>query len=201
MAVIPDIENVAESPYVGLRMSADEFLQIPDDGQFYELIDGVIVMSPSPTPKHQGTAMEIALQIGLYLRDHPVGMVFPELDVHLGTGPMGGDLVYRPEVIFVRKDRLAQVENKVFGAPDLVVEVISKGSRRFDSETKKCDYERVGVREYWLIDPARQAMTFYRLQDGRFAEIAASGDSFASEAVTGFQLDLQRVRETFKPWQ
>lgn len=201
MAVIPDIESASESAYVGLRMSADEFLQIPDDGQFYELIDGVIVMSPSPTPRHQKTAMEVSLQLGMFLREHPIGDVFPELDVHLGQGPTGGDLVYRPEVIFVRKERLPPMENKVFGAPDLVVEVISKGSRRFDTETKKGDYERFGVKEYWLIDPARKAMTFYRLEEGRFVDAPASGDFFASQAVPGFRLDLNRVRDTFKPWK
>lgn len=92
------------------------------------------------------------------------------------------------------------MEDKIFGAPELIVEAISKGSRRFDTETKKGDYERFGVREYWLIDPARQAMTFYRLQDGQFVEVPASADSFESEAVPGFRLDLKRVRETFKPW-
>ncbi len=200
MAVIPDIEMAAGSQYVGLRMSADEFLQIPDDGCFYELIDGVIVMSPSPTPKHQSAMVEIARQIANFLVDTPLGSVFAEVDVHLGEGPTGGDLVYRPEVIFVRKDRLRQMEDKIFGAPDLVVEVISKGSRRFDTETKKCDYERFGVKEYWLIDPARSAMTFYRIQEGRFVEAPVSGDFFASQAVPGFQLDLKRVRDTFKPW-
>jgi Uma2 family endonuclease len=181
-------------------MSADEFLQIPDDGMFYELIDGVVVMSPSPTPEHQGALMEIALQIGQFLRDHPVGKVFPELDVHLGTGPTGGDLVYRPEVIFVRTERVRKMRKKIFGPPDLVVEVISAGSRRFDAETKKSDYERFGVQEYWLIDPERESMTFYRLQFGRFVEVPPTGDTFASQAVPGFVLDLARVRETFKPW-
>jgi len=80
------------------------------------------------------------------------------------------------------------------------VEIISSSSRRYDSETKKNDYERCGVREYWLIDPEREAMTFYRLQDGRFAEVPASDNHFTSEAVPGFTLDLPRVRETFKPW-
>lgn len=200
MAVAPQAEPISDSRYVGLRMSADEFLLIPDDGMFYELIDGVVVMSPSPTPDHQGALMEIARQLANYLVDHPIGKVFPELDVHLGTGPTGGDLVYRPEVVFVRTERIRKMRKKIFGSPDLVVEVISAGSRRYDSETKKGDYERFGVQEYWLIDPEREAMTFYRLQAGHFVEVPPSGDTFASQAVPGFALDLVRVRETFKPW-
>ncbi len=200
MAVSTVAIERTEAQYRGLRMSADDFLQIPDDGFNYELIDGVVVMSPSPTPQHQAVAMEISVQIGSYLRDHPVGQAFAELDVHLGRGPTGGDLVYKPELIFVRAERLAPMREKIVGAPELVVEVISRGSRRLDSETKKDDYQRFGVREYWLIDPQRKVMTFYRMQESRFVEVPAEGDTFASEAVPGFTLDLPRVRDTFKPW-
>ena len=190
----------AEASYCGLRMDADEFLEIPDDGNFYELIDGVVHVSPSPTPQHQDVLVEILTQIALFLRTNPVGKVFAELDVHLGEGPNGKDLVYRPEIVFVRAERLPVMRDKIVGGPDLMVEVISRGSRRYDSETKKGDYERFGVGEYWLIDPERKAMTFYRLQEGRFVEVPVEGDAFTSKAVPGFVLDLARVRETFKPW-
>ncbi|MBN2562309.1 MAG: Uma2 family endonuclease [Phycisphaerae bacterium] len=109
-------------------------------------------------------------------------------------------MVYKPEILFVRAERLPAMREKIVGGPDLVVEVVSRGSRRMDSETKKQDYERFGVREYWLIDPERTSMAFYRLEEGRFTEVPATGDTFASQAVAGFVLDLARVRETFKPW-
>jgi len=184
----------------GLRMAADEFFQIPDDGYNYELIDGIVMMTPSPTPKHQAVLMEIATQIALYLRTNPVGQALPEIDVHLGEGLAGGDLVYRPELVFMRSERLPQIEDKIVGAPDLVVEIISRGSRRFDSETKKRDYEHFGVREYWLIDPERQSMTFYRLEGDRFAETPPTGDGFSCQVIPGFTLDLARVRKAFQPW-
>ncbi len=92
------------------------------------------------------------------------------------------------------------MREKIVGGPDLVVEVVSRGSRRMDTETKKADYERFGVREYWLIDPERQAMTFWRLQDNRFVEVAPTGHTFASQAVPGFTLDLAHLRAKFKPW-
>lgn len=194
------VSERTEAQFRGLRMAADAFLELPDDGYNYELIDGVVVMSPSPNPQHQRITMEIATQIALFLRNHAVGEVLPEIDVHIGQGPTGGDLVYKPELIFVRSERLPGMRDKIIGGPDLVVEVVSRGSRRMDSETKKNDYERFGVREYWLIDPERQAMTFWRLKEGRFVEVSGAGDTFASEAVAGFVLDLSRVRETFKPW-
>lgn len=189
-----------EPSYCGLRMTADEFLQIPDDGYNYELIDGVVQMSPSPEPQHQSVAGEIFRQLANYLVEHPVGKAWPELDVCLGKGPDGGDLVYRPEVIFVRKERLSGKRKKMAIAPDLVVEVISQGSRRIDTKTKRKDYERFSVHEYWIMDPQREAMLFLRLEDGRFVEVPPKGDAFESEAVPGFVLDLNLVREQFEPW-
>jgi Uma2 family endonuclease len=189
-----------EAAYAGLRMSADEFLRLPGGACNYELINGVVMMSPSPKPRHRRVAMNIATQIGIYLLEHPVGEVLAEIDVHLGRGPEGGDLVYRPELVFIRSERLRKMRDQISGAPDLVVEVVSRGSRRLDSETKKADYERCGVREYWLIDPERKAMAFYRLRGRRFVEISTRGKAFASRAVPGFVLDLSRVRAAFKPW-
>jgi Uma2 family endonuclease len=192
--------NPVTPPYVGLRMTAEEFRKIQDETYNYELIDGVVVVSPSPSPQHHSVTMEIAFQIKAYLREHLVGAVFPEIDVHLGRGKGGGDIVYKPEVVFIRAERLPQIKRKICDAPDVVVEVISSGSRRMDTRTKKDDYERFGVGEYWVIAPEREILTFYRLQRGRFVKVATARDSFASKAVPGFILDFKRVRGAFKPW-
>lgn len=189
-----------DGSFVGQRMNAAEFAYILDDGNNYELIDGVVVVSPSPTPRHQLVATEIAGQIWAYLRDHPVGKVWSELDVHFGRGPRGGDLVYKPEIVFVRDDKLKNVGNILSGPPDLVVEVVSKDSRRYDTKLKKREYERFGVGEYWLIDPQLESMTFYRLRGRKFTAIKPRGPTFASQAVPGFKLDLARVRNTFSGW-
>lgn len=200
MAVAPETHESAEGRFFGLRMNADDFLDLPDDGCNYELIDGVVVMSPSPKPIHQAVAWEISIQLGIFLREHPIGRAFSEIDIHLGQGPSGEDVVYKPEIVFIQNDRLPQMTEKIVGGPDLVVEVVSRGSRRMDMETKRNDYEKAGVKEYWLIDPERSAMIFYRLEKGRFVEISPAGSVFTSQAVQGFGLDLDRVRDEFKPW-
>ncbi len=186
--------------HAGLRMDADRFFQIHEDETNYELIDGVVTVTPSPSPKHQHVTGEIYIQLSLYLRQSPVGFVFLETDVHLGQGPTGGDLVYRPEIAFIRREHVATITDKLSGPPALVVEVVSRGSRRMDSETKKLDYERFGVQEYWLIDPERQMMSFFRLDAGRYVEVDAVGSAWPSDAVPGFVLDLDAVREAFRPW-
>lgn len=189
-----------EPRYGGLRMTAMEYFGLEEDGFDYELVNGVVVMSPSPTPRHQFVAGEIYTQLCLFLRDHPAGVALAETDVHLGQSPAGDELVYRPDVIFIEAERAAGMADRIVGPPDLVVEVVSAGSRRFDSETKKEDYLRCGVREFWLIDPELDAMTFYRLDAGCYVEAAVSGDAFSSTVVPGFQLDLPRVRKAFTAW-
>ncbi len=200
MSSIAAVRGRTEPQYGGLRITTEEFQQLDDDGYRYELVDGVVTVTPSPTPQHQDALREILVQIDMYLRGHPEGKVFPELDVCLGEGVTGGDLVYRPEVIFIRRESLAQMRERVVGPPDLVVEVVSPGSRRYDLETKKDDYERFGVLEYWVIDPPKESMTFFRLQGGRFIEAPPEGDRFSSQAVRGFVLDLAAVRQTFRAW-
>lgn len=200
MAVTIAVGGSRDATFRGLRMTAEAFLEIPDDGFNYELLDGVVMMSPSPKPVHQRVAVRIAFELGKFLEDHPVGEVLTEIDIHLGVGPGGGDVVYKPELIFVRAERLPQMQECIVGGPDVVVEVVSRGSRRMDRETKKQDYERAGVLEYWLIDPELESMTFWRLKGGRFEEVAPVNEAFASEAVPAFVLDLARVRETFESW-
>jgi Uma2 family endonuclease len=192
----PLVEILAGRPpqYHGLRMTADEYLALPDDGYRYELIDGVTLVSPSPTPQHQKVAGRILYQLIDYLETHPVGEVFPEVDVRFEE-----NLVYKPEIVFLRAELVPANWQAIRTAPTMICEVVSAESRRRDSETKKADYERYGVQEYWLIDPERDALTFYRLEAGRYVEVPPQGARFASVAVPGFELDLAAVRKAFRP--
>ncbi len=194
------IRHSVDSPWaaaadcLGVRMSAEEFLALGESPARYELIDGVVCMSPSPGKRHQRLLLQIGAALTTFVEANRLGEVFVELDVHLGTGPQGGDLVYRPDIIFLGPEKAGQSADYVLGAPDLVVEIVSPSSRRMDHETKKNDYERCGVREYWIIDPVQQTMDFYTLRVGRFVPLLPTGDRLASTVVAGFALDLAHVR-------
>lgn len=200
MAAIAPVADSTRGAYRGLRLTAEEYFSIPDDGARYELVDGVVVVSPSPEPNHQYVSGQLFRKLADFVEARRLGVVLYETDVLLSEGPTGGDVVLRPEFLFVRVERQNEVRKRVVGAPDLVVEVVSPDSRRMDTRTKYDDYQRAGVQEYWLIDPERDEMRFYRLEAGRFVEAPISGDKFASTAVPGFTLDLAWVRETFRGW-
>ncbi|MCW5888970.1 MAG: Uma2 family endonuclease [bacterium] len=180
--------------YAGLRMTADEYLALPPDGERYELVEGVVVMSPSPVLRHQAVSGEVFFQLQAYLRSNPIGFAFFEVDVRLGRGVGGRDLVFRPDLIYVRRERFAVLPAYVTGAPDVACEVVSPGYRRYDRETKRTEYERHGVLEYWLFDPEDATTQLWRLEDGRYIDVTPPGDAYPSAAVPGFVLDLAPVR-------
>jgi len=181
-----------EAPYRGLRMGSDEYLELRVTEDRYELINGVVCMSPSPSFRHQRITTEIASQLRNFLRRNPVGQVAVEVDVRFSDV-----LVYRPDVIFLNAEKAARCQERVMLVPDVVVEVVSPDSVQVDHVTKKTDYERFGVGEYWIIHPERKSLLFFRLESGEFVEAQVTAEAFDSQAISDFSLDLKAVRELF----
>ncbi len=175
--------------YAGLRMTADEYLALGETQERYQLIDGVVTMSPKPTPLHQGLIVQIIFHLETFARANPGVLVFPDTDVRFGP-----HLVYEPDISVYRTGRLTGVPRRLTEAPDLIVEVLSPGSKALDLITKRSDYERFGVGEYWVIDPATGGVRCWRRQGVQFVEAAADGESLASTAIPGFVLDLGAIR-------
>ncbi len=179
-----------EPLYAGMRMSADEYERLEDDGFHYEVIDGVVVMAPSPNSEHQAVLCEIIKQLGVFLDDHPIGRVLCEMDVRFG--PLH---VYQPDALFISKSRMTRRTPRVHVVPEMVLEILSPGTKRRDLGTKKTDYERFGVDEYWIIDPAaKRPFSCLRRKADRLVEVAVPARSFRSQAVPGFVLDLVSLR-------
>ncbi len=171
--------------YTGLRMTADEFFGIGETRARYELIDGVVVMSPSPTPIHWAI-------VRLLLRGleewNTQAEIFADIDVRLRK-----DLVYRPDLSVYRPGRFAQIPMRLDTPPDLIVEVLSPDNKATDLITKKADYERFGVGEYWVIDPADGSTRAWVRDEGKFVDHPRVGQTLASSALEGFVFDLREV--------
>lgn len=185
--------RAAAPQYAGLRLSADEFLALPDDGFKYQVINGVALMSPSPTPRHQGLLLELSGQFREYLRAHPVARMFPDIDVRFAP-----DLVYRPDIVVVRTERLPRPLLRIDVVPDLIVEIVSPGSESMDEQTKLADYQRFGVAEYWLVSPSEPLnIRILTLAAGQYVEAGAglerSGGRTQSVVLPGLTLDLRAI--------
>ena len=181
------------------RLTYDDFVLFPDDGKRHEMIDGEHYVTPSPNLRHQQLVGRLHVEIAVYLRAHPqAGQVFlSPLDVVLSHYD-----VVEPDLLFVAGDQTAIMTDKnVQGPPALVVEVLSKSSRKRDAQTKRRLFERTGVREYWLVDPELDAMQVFRPSpEGkltRVAELSAEdADTLTTPRLPGCGIGLP---ELFRP--
>jgi Uma2 family endonuclease len=174
---------------MGLRLSADEYLALPDDGFKYQVINGVVLMSPSPTPWHQLVQLEFATQLQLFFKAHPIARVFPDIDVRFAA-----DLVYRPDLVVVLNERLPKPLRRIDVVPDLIVEILSPGSEAMDERTKLADYERFGVKEYWIVTPVEPfSIRVFRLHEGKLVE---SSSNLTSNVLPGFRLDIESIKRS-----
>ncbi len=169
------------------RYTYEDYQQLPEGAPF-QLIDGQLVMSPSPAYRHQRIALDLAVALHQFARDQGAGEVLSApMDVRLG-----GDVV-QPDVLFVADARRALIgEQAIEGAPDLVVEILSPSNAYDDMQTKRLLYERHGVAEYWLVDPhLRTVEVLANAETGfRRTAFAREDGAVASRVLDGFAVDL-----------
>lgn len=184
---------------VDTRLTYDDFVLFPDDGKRHEIIDGEHHVTPSPNLRHQQLVGRLHVEIAIYLRAHPqAGQVFlSPLDVVLSHYD-----VVEPDLLFVAGDQAAIMTDKnIQGPPALVVEVLSKSSRKRDAQTKRRLFERTGVREYWLVDPELDVVQVFRPSpEGKLTRVAElsseDGDTLTTPLLPGCAIGL---RELFRP--
>lgn len=156
-------------PRPGHPMTRADLYRLPNDGRRYELIDGVLVVSPSPGTRHQRAVVRLTVVIAGSCPDE--FEMFPApLDINVVE-----DTVLRPDALVVRRDRVGQ--HDLLGMPELVVEVQSPSTRLLDLELKRSRYEDAGCPSYWVIDPDVPSIVAWDLIDGRYVEAGrAEGD-------------------------
>ncbi len=141
------------------------YAALPNDGKRYEIVNGVLYMTPSPTGAHQDAAFEIASFLRTHIKLTGLGLVrMAPFDVELAP-----NTVVQPDVLVVlnaNRDKIK--ENRIIGAPDLVVEVVSPGSAIYDRHEKYNAYSHAGVPEYWIADPGTHTVEVLVLKSGKY---------------------------------
>jgi Uma2 family endonuclease len=145
----------------------EDYLALPDDGNIYEIIEGVLYVTNAPGYDHQFTTFEIGRQIGNFVIERKLGRVLSApFEVHLSkeTRPV------QPDVLFIKTERLPSSNAKFFeDPPDLIVEVVSPSSIRTDQHIKFSAYEKAGVPEYWIANPKTRSVEVFTLSGGEYA--------------------------------
>ena len=171
--------------------SYEHVAQMPDDGKRYEIVDGDLVVSPSPKRRHQ-RAVGILLNFLIRAQQAGCGEAYVA-PFHVVFDPHN---VTEPDLLFISRGRLGIVtEDNVQGAPDLVVEVLSESTRDRDLGAKLRLYARNGVQFYWVVDPDAQTLQSYELQAGGYREGPALsvGATLACPLFPGLDLAVGEV--------
>jgi Uncharacterized protein conserved in cyanobacteria len=164
------------------HMSYDEFLAWLGDDKHAEWVCGSVVFHGSVTRRHSLIGGFLLSLLGLFIEQHDLGEMH-RTPFQMRASP---DLPSRaPDILFVAKERLGLIQaNGLNGPADLVVEIVSPESRSRDRGEKYGEYERGGVREYWIIDHERQTAEFNRLgPEGRYLLAPVDADGWFESAV------------------
>ena len=150
------------------RWTYDYYLALPDDGQRYEIVDGVLYMAPAPSTGHQDSVLWIAHYLRIHVKLAGLGQVYvAPVDVVLAL-----DTVVQPDVLVVLKENFAKItEKRIVGAPDLVVEIASPGTSTHDRHKKYIAYASAGVPEYWIADPIAHTVEVLVLEAGAYSSL------------------------------
>ena len=146
-------------------MTLQEYLNTPETVAPQELIFGSVRVADSPSPIHQAAVAALFLALHEHVSARALGTVwFAPLDVVLGAEQA---LVVQPDLFFVARDGVAVVADKVRGAPDLVVEVLSPHPRIGDIEERLAWFCDFGVRECWLVHQIKRTVAVLQFEGGR----------------------------------
>jgi Uma2 family endonuclease len=177
----------------GIPLTPDEFEAAEfAEGFRYELIHGVLVVNAAPLEEERDANQELGYWLLAYQRSHPQGksldLTLPEHDLRTGRYVRRAD-----RVIWTGLGRLPRTRGLVRrrDIPSIVVEFPSArpADMRRDYDEKRVEYRDLGVREYWIFDRFRRALTVYRWQGKRWAKLAVpESEIYATPLLTGFQL-------------
>ena len=173
------------------RCTYEDYLKTPEDKR-YELINGELLMTPSPIPNHQRVSGKLEFVLRKFVTENNLGEVFDApCDVYLDN-----ENVVQPDILFISKDRLGIIgEKNIQGSPNLVIEIISEHSVYRDMVQKKRLYARFSVREYWIVIPEEEEIEVYILKDNTYQlyRTYRKGDTLESSSLKGLKIGLKEI--------
>lgn len=173
------------------KYTYEDYVKTSDDKR-YELIDGELLMTPSPVPGHQRILRKIGFILEKFVTENNLGELFyAPCDVYFDN-----ENVVQPDILFISKDRLNIIgEKNIQGAPDLIIEIISESSAYRDMVLKKKLYARHGVKEYWIVIPEGKEIEVYILKDNTYQHYMtySDEDTLDSPVLKGLKIGLKEI--------
>jgi Uma2 family endonuclease len=178
------VVSIADAwPVTSRPFNVDDLDRMPDDGRRYELVDGILLVSPAHGVAHQIVVMALAAQLH---ESRPSGVrVLPGPGVRMST-----DTELIPDIVVVRFEHIGGI--RITNAPLLAVEVRSPSTALVDLNIKKAVYERFGVGSYWVVVPEvdRPELIAFDLRDGHYEQVAHVTGDQAFTATRPFPVEI-----------
>lgn len=182
----------------GKVLTLEEYLQMPEVKGRYEIVEGVMRMTPAPSVKHQWLLYRLSRVVGGFVEQKGLGVVlFAPVDILISKEPLR---TRQPDLLFLSKERGGEpdkIRGKQFfdEGPDLVVEVLSPSELREEVEEKLEDYRRVGVRECWVVSLEGETVEVLKLgrEEVKRARLYGRGDVVRSEVLEGLEFRVEEI--------
>ena len=174
-----------------IKFTVNDYMTTPDDKRC-QLLDGELIVAPSPTDRHQEISLSITLALQQFVAANDLGRIrYAPLDVVLSDYD-----VAQPDILFVSNERSGIITKaNIQGAPDLVVEILSPATAQHDRGYKRTLYGRHGIREYWLVDPdAETVEVLTESAEGLvLGDTYRRGDTLTSPLLSGLAIELEQI--------
>jgi len=179
-------------PAVKEKRTVTDYKLLPE-GAPYQLIEGELVMTPSPTTFHQIISGNIFVKMKDVVKEKNSGAVlYSPIDIYLDD-----ENVFQPDIVFIAKQSRDLIKDDgIHGAPDLVIEILSPSTAYYDLKKKFKIYEKFGVKEYWIVDPEMKSVELFSLtEQGKFLlNISLSEQGTVKSGIlNGFEITLEEI--------
>ncbi len=175
----------------------DDYLLL-DDERRYEIFDGELKMAPAPSVEHQDVVFKLATLLANLVDSKALGrIVIAPVDVVLSERD-----VVQPDIVFIRRENFGIIrEGKIFGPPDLVIEVLSPNTAHIDLHRKRVIYGKFDIPEYWIVDPEIKTVSLLKNESSRMKLTKEYSDEEHLNSTILGELDFS-VSEIFNlPWE
>ncbi len=195
-----DVISVPTTETTKKKISFEDYLLMPEINHPYEIIDGEFMPSPAPIPVHQRIVANTFVPLSNYVEAKDLGVVlFAPVDIILQRHPLR---TRQPDVLFIHRDKLSGTgfdaieELQILEiAPDLVVEVLSSSDTEKVLSGKLADYQRIGVKECWLVSREARSVEVLQLTKEQSQSLGhfGLGETIQSQVLPDFQLTVNTI--------
>ena len=173
-------------------LTYEEYLDTPEIEGRFDIVDGEMIMAPSPIPEHQIVGSEFHLILGPFVREHNLGRVlFAPLDIVIRRNPLR---TRQPDLLLLSNESYARIDRRkpIEVAPELAIEILSPSNTRRRVQDALADYAAIGVKECWLVSLDARAIAVLTLVNGEWQRLAllGVGDRMRSEVLVGLDVEV-----------